>query len=143
MICLVFEAYGTPVPQGSKRHFVTKTGGVVLTEAGGARWRNWRREVSMCAIDAVAAHYATFPLSGAVGVTLWFAFERPKSRAKDPYKITAPDIDKLARSVLDSLTTGGVYFDDSQVVSLRVSKRYAEADERAGVEVEVVRYDDA
>lgn len=53
-----------------------------------------------------------------------------------PYPITAPDIDKLTRSVLDAMT-GVIYANDSQVVALQVRKLYAAsaAEERTEVAV--------
>jgi len=47
-----------------------------------------------------------------------------------------PDIDKLARALLDALT-GVVFVDDRQVSTLVVHKRYAAREEAAGVTVGV------
>jgi Holliday junction resolvase RusA-like endonuclease len=66
------------------------------------------------------------PIKEAVMVSMRFEFQRPKSRAKDKWKTTAPDTDKLVRSIFDSLT-GTVIVDDAQVVSLFAEKFYAEA----------------
>jgi Holliday junction resolvase RusA-like endonuclease len=68
---------------------------------------------------------------GSVGVSIAFTFVRPKSHynAKGVLRAGAathpgkPDIDKICRSVLDSLT-GIIYADDSQVVSLVATKAY-------------------
>jgi Holliday junction resolvase RusA-like endonuclease len=37
-----------------------------------------------------------------------------------------PDLDKLIRSVGDSLTTAGIYVDDSRIVRLTATKVYAD-----------------
>ncbi len=47
----------------------------------------------------------------------------------------AGDVDNLAKSVLDAAVKGGVLPDDSQIVRLSVSKRYAEAHETPGFAV--------
>ena len=73
------------------------------------------------------------PLIGPVRVSLVFFIERPKS-VKREHPSVRPDIDKLARAVLDGLTTAGVYSDDSQVVDLTASKVYGVP---AGVAVQV------
>lgn len=74
-------------------------------------------------------------LSGAIGATLTFCFQPPKSvskkkRAEMLSGITKPvtvskDIDNLAKAVLDALN-GIAYDDDRQVVALIARKEYAE-----------------
>ncbi len=66
-------------------------------------------------------------------VRITFLFGRPKSHygkkglrpSAPPFHVKRPDIDKLARAVLDSLTHI-VFADDSQVTSLIVAKNYTE-----------------
>ncbi|MDV7391094.1 RusA family crossover junction endodeoxyribonuclease, partial [Arthrospira platensis SPKY1] len=77
------------------------------------------------------------PLDCPVRVDVWFIFDRPKShfgtgRNADVLKpsapkrmTTPPDVDKLARTVLDALTVAGVLADDKLVCELRSLKRYA------------------
>ena len=74
-------------------------------------------------------------LTGPVEVLLHFELARPKS-ARRLLPSTKPDLDKLARAVLDALT-GVVFKDDAQVVDLRVTKRYG----TPGVHVIVVQPD--
>jgi hypothetical protein len=54
-----------------------------------------------------------------------FVFVRPESikAHKRPYPVVKPDLDKLMRAVLDSLT-GVIYVDDSQVVKAEPTKDY-------------------
>ena len=70
-----------------------------------------------------------------MGIDLRFILPRPKSTPKrkpTPPAIKRPDIDKLARAILDALT--GIWFtDDSTVIDLRATKRIAEPDETTGV----------
>lgn len=116
---------GVPAPQGSKSAFV-RGGKVVTLEGKGAgrqRFTDWRQAVATAARDYVLEHPQE-AISEAVEVSVAFLFPLP---AGDPYRTrhtTRPDIDKLARAVLDALVAGGVLADDSRVFSLNVSKRY-------------------
>lgn len=107
---------GKPQPQGSKRH----VGGGVMIEAvrGLAAWRIDVR-------DALNEAWHEEPRDGAVMVNLAFLFLRPKSvsEKKRPHMTVKPDTDKLARAVLDAMTSV-VIRDDAQVVTLAASKMY-------------------
>ncbi len=116
-----FFVAGEPVTKGSIRAFVPRGWTrPVLTSTGGKELKAWESNVSW-----TAKQEGVKPLPGAVSLTLTFELPRPKSL---PKKVAAhtkkPDIDKLARAVCDALT-GIAYADDSQIVSLTVSKRYA------------------
>jgi crossover junction endodeoxyribonuclease RusA len=76
---------------------------------------------------------------GGVRVMLDFALQRPKSLPKRTSQhLKKPDIDKLARAVLDALT-GILYRDDSEVVRLDVTKRYAAPTEAPSVRITIMR----
>lgn len=114
-----FFVAGTPAPQGSKRH----VGRGVLIESS-KQLKPWREDVRQGALVALADHAPL--LKGPVGVSLLFWLPRPKSHPKTRRTIptTRPDIDKLARAILDALTSAGAYNDDSQVTWLVLEKRY-------------------
>ena len=115
---------GIPAPQGSKRH----VGRGILIESSKAVGP-WRERV------ALAAHsLAPELLAPPVSVRLDFVMPRPKSAPKAKFvpATKRPDIDKLARAILDALT--GVWFeDDSHVTDLHATKRLAEPGETPGV----------
>jgi len=75
-------------------------------------------------------HRPLSPLEGPIGVMLTFRLPRPKSlcRKKDPvgpiYCGSKPDVDNLAKAVLDVLTQLGFWRDDSQVASCAIYKFY-------------------
>jgi Holliday junction resolvase RusA-like endonuclease len=82
-----------------------------------------------------------------VSIQVEFALARPlshysdlqgllKRRYEDSEPTAPPDIDKLARAVLDALT-GIVYDDDSQVIELQATKRF---DTHPHATIEVVSY---
>lgn len=125
---------GAPAPQGSKRH----VGRGILIESSKAVGP-WRERV------ALAAHsHARGLLGGPVSVDLTFVLPRPKSAPKrtTPPAVKRPDLDKLARAILDALT--GVWFaDDSAVVSLFASKRLAEIEEPPGVHITITNAEEA
>jgi Holliday junction resolvase RusA-like endonuclease len=119
MKSMAFQVFGDPVPQGSKRAFVVKNRAVVVDD-NKATLRSWRTAV----VDAARAELnGEAPDLGPVRVTLMFFLRQPK-RPKAPVPITKPDVDKLARAVLDGMTDAGVFRDDSQVTTLTVRKRY-------------------
>ena len=119
MRSMAFQVFGDPVPQGSKRAFVVKNRAVVVDD-NKATLRSWRSQV----VDAARAELnGEGPELGPVRVTLMFFLRQPK-RPKAPVPITKPDVDKLARAVLDGMTDAGVIRDDSQVTTLTARKRY-------------------
>jgi len=121
---------GVPAPKGSKRH----VGGGRLIESS-KRLPEWRNQLSSC----LEWGWRSTTLTGALGVKLDFVMPRPKRLAKtaNPQAVSRPDVDKLARGVLDELQLAGVMRDDSQVVSLFASKRVAEFGRQSGVWIEV------
>ena len=62
-----------------------------------------------------------------ISLVLSFSFIRPKSvsEKKRPYHTVKPDLDKLIRAVLDSLTNVA-YKDDCQVVRIDAEKMYSD-----------------
>lgn len=134
-----FYIPGLPQPQGSARAFVV---------AGKARITSDNPKVKSWRVDAkrVFQERITKPECGPVRVNAVFEFARPKGhfgsgrnahlvRESAPKTHTVkPDVDKLARALLDA-GTGTLWRDDAQVVSLTVGKRYAE---QPGTWVEVV-----
>ena len=138
---------GLPGAQGSK----------VLTRWGSMRESSkkvgpWRQAVMWITEN----EYHSPPINEAVYVEMIFFFARPKSHygtGKNSAKLkdSAPkhctslihgDLEKLARSTNDGLShsSGGcVLKDDSLVVELRCSKRYASASESTGALVRIAR----
>ena len=79
--------------------------------------------------------WALPPLDLPVGVMITFYMPRPASDKKRVWAYTKPDVDKLVRSTLDSLTEAGVLIDDSRVVSLLVEDVCTAGDTGADVDV--------
>lgn len=128
---VAFIVRGTPAPQGSKRAFVVGNRARIVEDS--KKSAPWRDSVSAAAADAMGG---ALPIDAPVEVIVTFLFVRPASvkPAKRPFPSVKPDVDKLARAVLDGLTAGGVFSDDSRVIDLHAKKRYADV---AGAEVTV------
>lgn len=120
-----FDVAGEPKPQ--PRPKAARIGGFIriYTPATAKKWK--------AAVMAEAKKHFKAPLAGPLEVTLGFRFARPKShlgasglKGSAPLLHTKrPDVDNLAKAVLDALTDVGLWADDSQVTLLVTSKSYA------------------
>ena len=127
------EVRGQPAPQGSKRPVRLGNGKIGMAEASKAvgPWREAVRAETQRTMNGAA------PLGSPVQVTLTFGVLRAKSHFRTgryagqlkpgaaAWPASQPDLDKLARAVLDGLTAGGAWKDDAQVVTLIARKVYA------------------
>lgn len=94
----------------------------------------WREVISHTAREEMRRN-GTAQLTGAVAVFASFYLPRPKSLpAKYHAPVSKPDVDKLARALLDALT-GVAWVDDSQVIHLSVSKHYRHPTRGTGVDI--------
>lgn len=64
------------------------------------------------------------PLKGPLCLIIGFIFERPQARMKEEAHIIKPDLDNLAKGVMDALN-GTAWHDDSQIVNLSLTKQWA------------------
>jgi Holliday junction resolvase RusA-like endonuclease len=130
-----FTVIGTPQPQGSARAFMPKGWTRPVITSANAKLKPWRQEVSQVVAATMAEQgIEIIRRPAAVRVEAIFFFQRPKSVKKAALKTTAPDADKLARSLGDSMSRLA-YEDDAQIVDFHVLKEFGEP---ARVEVEVL-----
>ena len=124
-----FTVEANPVPKGRPKF--SKIGGFVRTYTP-KKTSDYETIVRETAQQAMGQ---TEPLETPTAVYLYFRLPIPKSYPKKRLQaclngserpIKKPDIDNLAKSVLDGLN-GSVYKDDGQIVSLHVTKVYASA----------------
>jgi Holliday junction resolvase RusA-like endonuclease len=115
---LLIEVFGEPASQGS--HSVIN-GRIVQVNSG--KHKKWRNAVSFAALDLVGQDWEL--LDEAVELVILFYLPRPKTVQDRKFPTVTPDVDKLARAVLDSLS-GVVYTDDARVVRLTAYKLYAD-----------------
>ena len=128
-----FEVLGTPVPQGSMRAFLPKGWDRPIITSDNKKLKAWRAQVSQMAV--LLWNHKPLPRTIPIKLFLTFYFLRPKSN-KDVHKTTKPDVDKLCRAILDSLT-GIVYEDDSQVIKAVIYKLYGDV-ERVEIDLETL-----
>jgi len=135
-----FTVFGyEPRPQGSKKYVGQRTTAagnkIPLIIEASPGLPVWRKAVSDAVKQAMIDSGDLSKFEGAVKVEAVFYLTR-KPSVKRALPTVPPDVDKLARSLLDSLK--GVWDDDSQVVRLEVSKKYATGE--AGVAVTISNY---
>ena len=121
---IAFRVPGLPIAQGSKSFKGLRNGKPVLAESAKGL-EPWRRSIELLARRATG--YSRPMLDTPVTVLIEFSFPRPKARAGELRHATMPDVDKLARAVLDSLTAAQVLADDGRVSDLVATKRYGDA----------------
>ena len=136
---LHFVVFGEAQPQGSARGFIPKgwTRPVVTSDNPNLKqWRQLVAEAANHALGALAPAERALLLEG-VRLSIAFYLPRPKSLPKRATAHTKkPDVDKLVRSVCDSLTAI-VFRDDSQVCELVAAKHYAALGQPPRVEITV------
>lgn len=114
---------GIPVPQGSMRAL----GPGRMVHSNRDKLRPWRDSVTWHLRDAMTAAGMTEPWDEPVGVLIVFILPRPASAPRRRWAPDRkPDLDKLARSCLDSLTAAGVVADDARVTDITCRKRYGQ-----------------
>ena len=134
MSTLTFQVAGEPKGQPRPRAFARKMGNVHVARFYDSDVADvWKSAVMLAIIEAAKLHKWALTL-GPVAVELRFAMPRPKShfgakglKASAPVQhIGKPDVDNLAKLILDQITRSGcVWRDDSQVVSMRSDKFWA------------------
>jgi Holliday junction resolvase RusA-like endonuclease len=135
-----FFVAGEPQSKGSTRAFVVK-GRPIITSSN-RNLKGWEQRVAHEAQVKAAEVGWMFDAKGSFDVEVHFFFPVPGSYPKKWWfaHTKRPDLDKLARAVLDGLTRI-LFVDDAQVTGIEATKGYcvpAEG-ERPGVDVTVKR----
>lgn len=133
-----FEVVGVPKPQGSMKAF-NAGGHARLKPSGGAAFASWRNAVAQAAKDIAVDEVGEWakivgggdcrvPFDGPLGLFVEFRFPMPASRPKRDraagscWKTSAPDTDKLIRTIGDALTAAGLIADDARFVAIEARK---------------------
>ena len=137
------SVFGSPKPQPRPRAFVrkTKTGPPVARVFDAGTAENWKSRI---AASANGKRPPGAPLDCPIRVELRFIMPRPQSlrRKKDPAgpipHTKRPDVDNLAKAVLDCLSELGWWVDDTRVAELEATKEYASKEGVPGLELRVL-----
>jgi crossover junction endodeoxyribonuclease RusA len=117
MFDLTFDVSGEPASQGS--HSVIH-GRIV--QVNSAKHKRWRNAVAFAALDLVGTDWEL--IDDPVELSVIFYLPRPKTATRE-FPAVMPDLDKLIRSVGDSLS-GTIIRDDSRIIAISAQKRYAD-----------------
>lgn len=127
---IAFSVDGVPKPQPRPRAFARHGRARVYDPATA---EGWKSSVAM----AAAGHRPLTPLAGLIEVDLIFRLPRPKAHYHTGRRAGVlrdgaplwhsgkPDLDNLAKAVIDALTEIGFWGDDGQIARLTVEKRYS------------------
>jgi len=118
MYDLTFDVSGEPASQGS--HSVIN-GRIV--QVNSAKHKRWRNAVAFAALDLVGTEWEL--IEDPIELSVIFYLPRPKTATRE-FPAVMPDLDKLIRSVGDSLT-GTVIRDDSRIITIHAQKLYADS----------------
>jgi len=130
---LTFTVYGVPKPKGNLRAFMKAGMKFPIVTDSNRNVKSWSQLVAEGASRAIAelpVHDRSLMFASAIRLSVAFYLPRPKKYQKRGVPVahlTAPDIDKLLRAILDALTQVA-WGDDSQVVELLATKAYADVD---------------
>ena len=124
---LIFFVEGDPVPKGRGRIMSSGAKRWNVTPAKTRLYEAAVRETAEIAVDGYG------PYEGPLYAKLTFYLPRPKTATR-MWPFVKPDLDNLAKSVLDGLN-GVVLHDDAQVCCMDLAKHYAV--DRVGVQVEI------
>jgi Holliday junction resolvase RusA-like endonuclease len=135
-----FTVFGSePRPQGSKKYVGSRRtaagNNIPLIIEASPGLPVWRKAVSDAVVQAMHDSGDMSKFDGAVKVEAVFYVTRKRTVTRD-LPTVPPDVDKLSRALLDSCKP--VWGDDSQVVRLDVSKKYATG--QPGVAVTISNY---
>lgn len=133
-LSLHFEIQGAPVPKGRPRVVRAGQGVRTYTPAATAAFEKsaaWQIKAQLPSTGGL-----TLPLDGRIAVGMTFRLTRPKTVTRT-HPTVKPDVDNLAKAVLDALEAAGVIVNDSRVTDLYLAKRYADGDQDEGVTVTV------
>lgn len=138
---ITFRVDGEPKAQPRPRAFAFH-GHVRMYDAGTSK--GWKQLIAY----AAKPHRPKTPFQGPLRINLHFWFARPKShygkrkgqlyiKESAPRSMTnKPDVDNLAKAVMDALTDVGMWADDAQIIITEITKRWSD-DGLQGVDVEI------
>lgn len=119
---IAFRVFGTPAPQGSKRH----VGNGRMIESS-KKVKPWRQDVKAA---AEVARMGSPPIDRPIRVTFVFTLQKPLSAPKRrrTWPSRKPDLSKLVRSTEDAMVDAGLIRDDALIVECNARKAFPKED---------------
>lgn len=127
---MTFTIDGRCPTKGSANSFIDPRSGRKIWKADNAKLRTWTKHAKRAAL---AARVPLIYKPDGVAMAVTVQFLKPKT-AKQLVPSVKPDADKLLRAIFDAFT-GICYADDSQIVSVALTKQYGPC-ERVVVSIE-------
>lgn len=116
--------------QAKQRPKFNRFSGRAYTPKQTISFENWVKDCYFRSVSSIDNKPTDKPLK--VAITMYVEIPQSKSKKQKEKMLTGeikpivkPDVDNVAKSILDALN-GIIYLDDKQVVDLRVRKQYAE-----------------
>lgn len=131
---IVFDVPGIPVSKARARSFITKQG--KMGHYTPSKTKGWEDLVAIKARLAMSMNKLQ-PWEFSIALKACFYFPLPKSRKSTEDHLSKPDVDNLAKAIMDGCN-GIVYVDDSHITDLHVSKCYTQNGPR--VEINITLY---
>lgn len=131
MTSVKFTVVGVARPKGSAKAFLPKGWTRPIITSDNKSLKGWEDSVRAALQQHVPGQF----FQGPVLVKVLFELPRPKSLKKgESVHVKRPDLDKLVRGSLDAMK-GVLWNDDSQVIDIHASKRYAVTQPQAHFEI--------
>lgn len=140
---ITFSVVGSPVGQGSKTPGMRKNGSLYVREAVKAV-KPYRDLVKAAALEARPIGHK--PMTNVIA-HVWAYYRRPPSHyftgenshvvkpTAPKYPIVKPDLDKVARLIFDASKDARLIKDDSHIIEMHFTKRYADLLEPVGLNI--------
>ena len=77
----------------------------------------------------LAKYRPVTPIEGPVSLDIDFDYFIKDKKKRGRWKTSRPDVDNVAKLLIDCMTKLGFWVDDAQIARLRVSKHYAEGEQ--------------
>lgn len=139
---LEFSVPGEACAQGRPRFTVFKNRAFAYDPEKSKNYKSFVKLLAMQAMEEQGWKYNELPL--AIEIMVYKAIPKRKTKkireaimAGKEYPTVKPDVDNVAKTIMDALS-GVVYKDDKQVVDLSIKKRYTETEPLVMVTIEVL-----
>lgn len=138
---ILFDFFVSCKPIGQARPRVVSKGGRTWAFSPKNDFRKDITNIAKRYVSNFAINGLKMPLEIGLSLNAIFYMPRPKSTSKtQKWHTKKPDLDNLAKAVLDGLTDAGIWLDDSQISQMSILKKYS--DDIIGVHIIITDLED-